>query len=165
MCSLQDAFPDLAFNNSNKKEDVVSKAKTDLLKMQEERGTMMEFQCSDVTTPYFLQNNPNIPHVADTRIEGAANVETAATTTTTTTKMANNESFEETQPFTPEIITDPKLLAQQGLQQVFDMFKNMNERMDSLENKVNNRNSHDMILFIIVVVFVVLIIETIIRGL
>lgn len=163
MCSLQDAFPDLAFNNTNKKEDVVSKAKTDLLKMQEERGTMMEFQCSDITTPYFLQNNPNIPHVADTRMEGAANVETVDDTTTT--KMTNNESFEETQAFTPEIITDPKLLAQQGLQQVFDMFNNMNARMDTLEQKVNNRNSHDMILFIIVVVFVVLIIETIIRGL
>ena len=69
MCSIQDAFPDFSFsNNSVITEQKISKAKTDLLQMQDERGKMMSFQSNNTTTPYFLQNEPNTPHVINNNL-------------------------------------------------------------------------------------------------
>lgn len=151
MCSIQDAFPDLTFSNKNS-EEKVSKAKTDLLQMQNERGQMMEFQCSDITTPYFLQNNPNIPHIANTELEGSPTIAEPYTSTEETTSA-----------FTPEIITNPELITDKKMQTLQDMIINLENKINKIEHKCKNRNSHDMILFMIVVIFVILIIDTVMK--
>jgi hypothetical protein len=171
MCSIQDAFPDLNFsNNTPAIEQKVSKAKTDLLNMQEERGKMMSFQCSDVTTPYFLQNQPNMPHIAKTTLAGDFSVP-GSTNTAENMSDTNNQSA-----FTPEVITDPGLLAQRQstqqeqqqsemmVQQLASMVQQLDAKVSGLERKCNNRNSHDMLLFIVIVIFVILVVDTLMKN-
>ena len=181
MCSIQDAFPDLNFsNNVPAVEQKVLKAKNELLQMQEERGKMMSFQCSDVTTPYFLQNQPNIPHIAKTTLAGDFSIAGSGCNCPpgkcncgmhmTSEKYSNNQ-----QSFTPEVITDPALLEQRQttqkkqesdimLQQLTSMVQTLNAKVNGLERKCNNRNSHDMLLFIVIVIFVILVVDTLMKN-
>lgn len=184
MCSIQDAFPDLNFsNNTPAIEQKVSKAKTDLLNMQEERGKMMTFQCSDVTTPYFLQNQPNMPHIAKTTLAGDFSVAGASCNCPPgkcSCNMMATENMSDTNnqsAFTPEVVTDPGLLAQRQttqqqdkehsdmmVQQLASMVQQLDAKVNGLERKCNNRNSHDMLLFIVIVIFVILVVDTLMKN-
>lgn len=184
MCSIQDAFPDLNFsNNVPAVEQKVLKAKNELLQMQEERGKMMSFQCSDVTTPYFLQNQPNIPHIAKTTLAGDFSVPASSCNCPpgkcTCGMNANTERYNNTTSgFTPEIITDPSLLmaatsekstnsqkqSDTMLQQLAVMVQQLDTKVNGLERKCNSRNSHDMLLFIVIVIFVILVIDTLMKN-
>jgi hypothetical protein len=179
MCSIQDAFPDLNFsNNISSQEQKISQAKSELLSMQEERGKMMSFQCSDVTAPYFLQNQPNIPHIAETTLAGDFSVPASTDCNCPSgycTCNKKTEGYLNTSSFTPEVINDPTLLSkvQQQLnnshestnmvQQLSNMVKQLELKVNGLERKCNTRNSHDMLLFIIIVIFVILVVDTLMR--
>lgn len=194
MCSIQDAFPDLNFsNNVPAVEQKVLKAKNELLQMQEERGKMMSFQCSDVTTPYFIQNQPNIPHIAKTTLAGdfsiagsgcncppgkcSCNNCNCAPGKCTCGMNAATERYADTaSAFTPEIITDQSLLvaatsedtsqkqSDTMLQQLAAMVHQLDTKVNGLERKCNSRNSHDMLLFIVIVIFVILVIDTLMKN-
>jgi hypothetical protein len=202
MCSIQDAFPDLNFNNTiSPQEQKISKAKSELLSMQEERGKMMTFQCSDVTTPYFLQNQPNIPHIAKTTLDGdfsiagsvcncppgmcncGGNLNNKNNPSTTKYLMSNDTSILPTNnqnigSFTPEIITDVSLLNPETtttqylkenndnsmIQDLVNMVNQLDNKVNRMEHKYNNRNSHDMLLFIVIVIFVILVVDTLMKN-
>jgi hypothetical protein len=177
MCSIQDAFPDLNFNATvSPQEQKVSKAKSELLAMQEERGKMMSFQCSDITTPYFLQNQPNMPHIAKTTLSGDFSVPASACNCLPgmckcgiSQKQAEN--YLDTTGFTPEIVTDPKLLnstndnqSELMVQQLASMVQQLDMKVNGLERKCNSRNSHDMLLFIVIVIFIILVVDTLMKN-
>jgi hypothetical protein len=189
MCSIQDAFPDLNFNNSvNPQEQKISQAKSELLKMQEERGKMMNFQCSDVTTPYFLQNQPNMPHIAETTLAGDFSVPASTGCNclpgqcTCNANKATEGYLNTASSFTPEVINDPTLLAEvtqqldttqdkgqqeqsaEMVQQLAEMVQRLDAKVNGLERKCNTRNSHDMLLFIVIVIFVILVVDTLMKN-
>jgi hypothetical protein len=196
MCSIQDAFPDLNFSNTvSPQEQKISQAKSELLKMQEERGKMMTFQCSDVTTPYFLQNQPNMPHIAETTLAGdfsvpastscnclpgmcvCSNNNSSPSIISNLNAIDNNENFKKNvSSFTPEIITNTELLKTENntellktenntiLQDLVKMVDRLDNKVNNMEYKYNRRNSHDMLLFIVIVIFVILVVDTLMKS-
>lgn len=153
MCSLQDAFPNLDFTGQNnltkdKLNNKTSKANDELFKMQEERGMMINSTHTDM--PYQLLNKPNTPPIINTNVPGGI-------PKPNTVPEIKEETFN----------TNERTVAYNAIEISVSEYDKLMKKIDNLSNEINkikkqykNRNIHDLILFVIILTFIALIIDT-----
>ena len=161
MCSISDAFPDLSFSENT----TPTPQYNNVLPQQENFGAM-SYNSPYNATPCFLKKEDNIPLVIDTVIANDFSNSTDVSQQLKQDQFVNNT-------FTPEIITDPELLSQSkntlesgktngDYSEVIQIVKNLETKVNSLEKKCN-RNAHDLLLFIVIIIFTILIIDTLLK--
>lgn len=161
MCSISDAFPDLTFSENTQPAPQYN----NVLPQQENFGAMSDNSPYNAT-PCFLKKEDNIPMVIDTVMPNDFSNSNDVSQQLKQDKFINNT-------FTPEIITDPKLLTQSDnnlvsgktngdYTEVMQIVKNLETKVTSLEKKCN-RNAHDLLLFIVIIIFTILIIDTLLK--
>lgn len=162
MCSISDAFPDLTFSENTPPTPQYN----NVLPQQENFGAMSDNSPYNAT-PCFLKKEDNIPMVIDTVMANDFSNSNDVSQQLNKDNFKNNDKF-----FSPEIITDPRLLSQTDktlsgktngdYSEVIQIVKNLETKVDSLEKKCN-RNAHDLLLFIVIIIFTILIIDTLLK--
>jgi len=161
MCSISDAFPDLTFSEKT----TPSPQYNNVLPEQENFGAMSDNSPYNAT-PCFLKKEDNVPMVIDTVMPNDFSNSNDVSQQLKKDNFINDK-------FSPEIITDPKLLTQSNntlvssktngdYSEVMQIVKNLETKVNSLEKKCN-RNAHDLLLFIVIIIFTILIIDTLLK--
>lgn len=158
MCSISDAFPDLLFSENTPPAPHYN----DILPEQENFGAMSNNSPYNAT-PCYLKKEDNIPVVIDTVLPNDFSL-----LNNVSQQLSKKDNFT-AQNFTPEVITDSSLLNTISTDKkdieyldVMKIVKNLETKVNSLEKKCN-RNAHDLLLFIVIIIFVILIIDTLFK--